>query len=62
MLLAGLSPTTSEVLAGSSKKKGKGKATSEEGDSSVPPASTVKLYLEFKRYMYDPKKKMVQSR
>ncbi|BFZ20439.1 hypothetical protein BsWGS_23478 [Bradybaena similaris] len=46
------------------KKKGKGKedsATNPE-DSTVPDSKeAVKVYLHFKRYVYDPNKKMVQS-
>lgn len=48
----------------SAKKKGKGKeedsTPSEEGATSES-KDPVKIYLHFKRYVYDPNKKMVQS-
>ena len=52
----GLSETTSQSLAGKSKKN-KGKT---EAPADVTPTDVIKLTLEFKRFMYDPKKQMMQ--
>ncbi|EDO41867.1 predicted protein [Nematostella vectensis] len=55
----GLLPDTAKQLAGASKKKGKGAQAVEEGEESVK--GNIKVILEFKRYIHDTKKKMVQS-
>ncbi|KAL0978352.1 hypothetical protein UPYG_G00169400 [Umbra pygmaea] len=59
----GLSLETKQLLASSSKKKGKGGAKGEpakeeevKGDSQP-----ISINLRFKRYIFDPNKKMVQS-
>lgn len=57
----GLRPETKQLLSSASKKKGKSgsKGTNEEepkGDSQP-----VSIHLHFKRYVFDPHKKMVQS-
>lgn len=59
----GLRPETKQLLSGTSKKKGKGgqkggPATEEEPKSDCQPVS---VHLHFKRYIFDPHKKMVQS-
>lgn len=58
----GLKEETKQLLSSSSKKKGKGGAKNEpskEEDAKVdsPP---ITIHLNFKRYVYDPHKKMVQ--
>ncbi|XP_013420042.1 selenocysteine-specific elongation factor-like isoform X1 [Lingula anatina] len=55
----GLLQGTKQKLSASSKKKGKAAAeeTSQESDGGKEP---VKIYLIFKRYIYDPKKEMIQ--
>ncbi len=62
---AGLSMEAAQLLAGKVKKgRSKGGATAEEstnGDAAKVEAQPVKLYLNFKRYMYDPKKRMMQT-
>ena len=56
---AGLSPDTFNLISASQKKKSKGKGaiTSEEQQKT----SSVKIMLDFKRYIFDPEKKMVQT-
>ncbi|XP_055016306.1 urocanate hydratase-like [Boleophthalmus pectinirostris] len=55
----GLLPETKQLLNSTSKKKGKSKTVEEEprAESSQP----VTIHLNFKRYVFDPHKKMVQS-
>lgn len=57
----GLLKTTIQQYSGS-KKKGKGKTDSstdqEEGHGDQEP---IKIFLTFKRYIYDPEKKMKQT-
>uniref|UniRef100_UPI0037E7EDF4 selenocysteine-specific elongation factor n=1 Tax=Semicossyphus pulcher TaxID=241346 RepID=UPI0037E7EDF4 len=57
----GLSPETKQLLSSTSKKKGKGGGKG--GNEEEPRADTqpVSILLHFKRYVFDPHKKMVQS-
>ncbi|XP_072238350.1 selenocysteine-specific elongation factor [Leuresthes tenuis] len=59
----GLRPETKQLLTSSSKKKGKsgnkGAPTSEEDPKAD--SQPVSIHLHFKRYVFDPHKKMVQS-
>lgn len=57
---AGLSPETFNSMIAGQKKKGKGKAASTSVDEPGKPSS-VKIILDFKRYIFDPEKKMVQT-
>uniref|UniRef100_A0A8C2PTZ9 Eukaryotic elongation factor, selenocysteine-tRNA-specific n=1 Tax=Cyprinus carpio TaxID=7962 RepID=A0A8C2PTZ9_CYPCA len=59
----GLKEETKQLLSSSSKKKGKGGAKNESSklEETKPDAQPVTIYLNFKRYIYDPHKKMVQS-
>ena len=62
---AGLfSDTVQKLSSGGKKKGGKSKEASsipqEAASSVVQPSESVKVILEFKRFKYDPKKKMVQ--
>ncbi|KAK2889398.1 hypothetical protein QQF64_028443 [Cirrhinus molitorella] len=59
----GLKDETKQLLSSSSKKKGKGGAKNESSKSeeTKPDAQPVTIHLNFKRYIYDPHKKMVQS-
>lgn len=59
----GLKEETKELLSSSSKKKGKGGAKNESSklEETKPEAQPVTIHLNFKRYIYDPQKKMVQS-
>lgn len=55
-------PSTKERYAGVGKKKGKGKSEepanqSDDSTSHEP----IKIILKFKRYVYDPEKKMIQT-
>lgn len=63
LLLEGLKEETKQLLSSSSKKKGKGGAKNESSKSeeTKPDAQPVTIHLNFKRYIYDPHKKMVQS-
>lgn len=59
----GLRPETTQLFSSSSKKKGKsgskgGAANEEEPKADFQPVS---IHLHFKRYVFDPHKKMVQS-
>ncbi|XP_038131190.1 selenocysteine-specific elongation factor [Cyprinodon tularosa] len=59
----GLRPETKQLLSSTSKKKGKGcskggQASEEEPKSDSQPVS---IHLHFKRYVFDPQKKMIQS-
>nr|XP_046239835.1 selenocysteine-specific elongation factor [Scatophagus argus] len=59
----GLCPETKQLLSSTSKKKGKG--GSKDGPANEEEAKTdsqpVSIHLHFKRYVFDPHKKMVQS-
>lgn len=62
ILSEGLKEETKQLLSSSSKKKGKGGAKSEpskEEDAKVD-SQPITIHLNFKRYVYDPHKKMVQ--
>uniref|UniRef100_A0A8C1D2B2 Eukaryotic elongation factor, selenocysteine-tRNA-specific n=1 Tax=Cyprinus carpio carpio TaxID=630221 RepID=A0A8C1D2B2_CYPCA len=63
LLLEGLKEETKQLLSSSSKKKGKGGAKNESSklEETKPDAQPVTIHLNFKRYIYDPHKKMVQS-
>jgi selenocysteine-specific elongation factor len=56
---AGLQPTTLAALGGVGGKKKKG------GDNAASPPSSntepIRVQLKFKRYIFDPKKQMIQS-
>lgn len=56
----GLRPETKQLFSSTSKKKGKSatKTNEEEPKADVQPVS---IHLHFKRYVFDPHKKMVQS-
>lgn len=59
----GLKEETKQHFSSSSKKKGKGGAKNEppkEEDTKVD-SQPITIHLNFKRYVYDPHKKMVQS-
>ncbi|TVK90555.1 Selenocysteine-specific elongation factor [Bagarius yarrelli] len=59
----GLKQETKQLLSSVSKKKGKGGAKNEptkEEDAKVD-TQPIAIHLNFKRYVYDPQKKMVQS-
>jgi len=56
---AGLSNTASQLLVVRGKKT-KGKGDSTPSQDSVPTES-IKVLLTFKRYVYDPKKEMIQT-
>ncbi|XP_034022541.1 selenocysteine-specific elongation factor [Thalassophryne amazonica] len=57
----GLQPETKKLL--SSKKKGKGGNKGEQANEDEPKAELhpVSIHLDFKRYIFDPHKKMAQS-
>ena len=59
----GLSETTALVLAGKSGKKSKTQKPAEDGTANVdvPPSDAIRVTLNFKRYVYDPKKLMIQK-
>lgn len=59
----GLRPDTKLLLSSSSKKKGKGGGKAEPGQEDEPRAEShpVSIHLHFKRYVFDPQKKMIQS-
>ncbi|XP_051562710.1 selenocysteine-specific elongation factor isoform X1 [Myxocyprinus asiaticus] len=59
----GLKEETKQLLSTSSKKKGKGgnKNESSKSEETKPDSQPVTIHLNFKRYIYDPHKKMVQS-
>lgn len=59
----GLCPETKQLLSSTSKKKGKGGSKGEPANEEEPKADSqpVSIYLRFKRYVFDPQKKMVQS-
>ncbi|XP_053267761.1 selenocysteine-specific elongation factor [Pleuronectes platessa] len=59
----GLHPETKQLLSSTSKKKGKGggKGTPGNEEESKADSQPVGIHLHFKRYIFDPHKKMVQS-
>ncbi|XP_056380816.1 selenocysteine-specific elongation factor isoform X2 [Hyla sarda] len=60
----GLKPETKQVLGGSSKKKtkaGKGDAELAKEEESRADSQPILITLAFKRYVFDPQKKMIQS-
>ncbi|XP_069353767.1 selenocysteine-specific elongation factor [Eulemur rufifrons] len=61
----GLSPESKKILTAALKKRGRagrGEGTSQdEGAERTEPAQHVTLSLSFKRYVFDPHKRMVQS-
>ncbi|KAM4022709.1 selenocysteine-specific elongation factor [Anomaloglossus baeobatrachus] len=60
----GLQPETKQVLGGTSKKKGKaskGDARPAKEEESRADGQPVLIVLAFKRYVFDPQKKMIQS-
>ena len=60
----GLGEEASLALGGKSKKGGKSKMAAAGGGASEEPspAITIKVTLSFKRYIYDPKKLMIQDK
>ncbi|XP_047440036.1 selenocysteine-specific elongation factor isoform X2 [Mugil cephalus] len=59
----GLHPETKQLLSSTSKKKGKSGGKGGPANEEEPKADTqpVSIHLHFKRYIFDPHKKMVQS-
>ncbi|KAB5584188.1 hypothetical protein PHYPO_G00104510 [Pangasianodon hypophthalmus] len=59
----GLKEETKQLLSSSSKKKGKGGAKNEppKEENAKVDSQPITIHLNFKRYVYDPHKKMVQS-
>nr|XP_055069320.1 selenocysteine-specific elongation factor [Misgurnus anguillicaudatus] len=59
----GLKEETKQLLSSTSKKKGKGgtKNESPKSEETKHDSQPVTIHLNFKRYIYDPHKKMVQS-
>lgn len=59
----GLKEETKRLLSSSSKKKGKSGAKNEPTKEEEIKADSqpITIHLNFKRYVYDPHKKMVQS-
>ncbi|XP_075687897.1 selenocysteine-specific elongation factor isoform X1 [Rhinoderma darwinii] len=60
----GLTPETKQLLGGSSKKKSKaskGDTESAKEEESRADSHPVLIILTFKRYVFDPQKKMIQS-
>lgn len=59
----GLSAETKQLLSFSAKKKGKGGAKGEPAKEEEPKTDSqpISIHLTFKRYVFDPHKKMVQS-
>ncbi|XP_062300470.1 selenocysteine-specific elongation factor [Scomber scombrus] len=59
----GLLPETKQLLSSTSKKKGKGGNKGGPANEEEPKADSqpVSIHLHFKRYVFDPHKKMVQS-
>lgn len=58
----GLRPETKQLLSSASKKKTKGGSKGGPADEEEPKADSqpVCIHLHFKRYVFDPHKKMVQ--
>lgn len=59
----GLLPETKQLLTSATKKKGKAAAKGGQANEEEPKAESqpVSIHLHFKRYVFDPHKKMVQS-
>ncbi|XP_041639429.1 selenocysteine-specific elongation factor [Cheilinus undulatus] len=57
----GLLPETKQLLSSTSKKKGKGGGKGGNDDEPKTDSQPVSIQLHFKRYIFDPHKKMVQS-
>ncbi|XP_045931454.1 selenocysteine-specific elongation factor isoform X1 [Micropterus dolomieu] len=59
----GLCPETKQLLSSTSKKKGKGGSKGGPTNEEEPKTDSqpVSIHLHFKRYVFDPHKKMVQS-
>lgn len=59
----GLRSDTQQLLNSTSKKKGKGGGKGGPANEEEPKADSqpVSIHLHFKRYVFDPHKKMVQS-
>ncbi|XP_068108832.1 selenocysteine-specific elongation factor [Hyperolius riggenbachi] len=60
----GLKPETKQILGGSSKKKSKankGDAETQKEEETRSDSQQVLIMLGFKRYVFDPQKKMIQS-
>lgn len=59
----GLLPETKQLLSSTSKKKGKGGSKGGAANEEEPKTESqpVGIHLHFKRYVFDPHKKMVQS-
>ncbi|KAK7915396.1 hypothetical protein WMY93_011157 [Mugilogobius chulae] len=57
----GLLPETKQLLNSTSKKKGKSAAKTTEEEPRAESVQPVSIHLNFKRYVFDPHKKMVQS-
>ncbi|XP_058488376.1 selenocysteine-specific elongation factor isoform X1 [Solea solea] len=59
----GLGPETKQLLSATTKKRGKGGNKGGPGNEEEPKADSqpVGIHLHFKRYVFDPHKKMVQS-
>lgn len=59
----GLCPETKQLLSSTFKKKGKGGGKGEPASEEEPKTDSqpVSIHLHFKRYVFDPHKKMVQS-
>lgn len=58
----GLCPETKSLLSSTSKKKGKGGSKGGAGteEETRPDSQPVTIHLHFKRYVFDPHKKMIQ--
>ncbi|KAM3878331.1 selenocysteine-specific elongation factor [Diretmus argenteus] len=59
----GLHPETKQLLSSTSKKKGKGGGKGEPANEDEPKTDSqpISIHLHFKRYVFDPHKKMIQS-
>lgn len=62
-LQEGLHPETKQMLSSTSKKKGKGGSKGGPANEDEPKSDSqpIGIHLHFKRYVFDPHKKMVQS-
>lgn len=57
----GLKPETLQLLQGTGKKKGRAKENQQDSSTTPQePHQSVKIYLQFKRYVFDPDKRMKQ--
>ncbi|XP_022046768.1 selenocysteine-specific elongation factor [Acanthochromis polyacanthus] len=57
----GLRPETKQLLSSASKKKGKSGSKGANEEEPKVDSQPVSIHLHFKRYVFDPHKKMVQS-